>query len=257
MIKTQQLISCIVLISFFGCKSAKSVANSGELEEGVSVKQIIKSHNKSVADFKTLQSKVKIDYTKDNKSSGYTVTLRVEKGKTIWLSATLGLARAKITPDNVSFYDKLNNQYFDGDFKLLSDLLGTEIDYQKLENLLLGEAIFELNKSDFEASTHEKSYVLAPKKQQELFEIFLLFNPTHFKMDSQQISQSQESRFLEIDYLSYQKIENETLPKQLKIIAVEKDDETIIDLEFKSVKLNEELRFPFRIPSGYEEIILD
>ncbi len=76
-------------------------------------------------------------------------------------------------------------------------------------------------------------------------------------MDSQQISQSQESRFLEIDYLSYQKVDKETLPKQLKIIAVEKDDETIIDLEFKSVKLNEELRFPFRIPSGFEEIILD
>ena len=257
MIKTQKIISCIVLISFFGCKSAKSIANSGALEEGVSVKQIIKAHSKNTTDFKTLQSKVKIDYTKDAKTSGYTVSLRVEKGKTIWLNATLGLARAKITPDNVSFYDKINNQYFDGDFKLLSDLLGTEIDYNKLENLLLGQAIFELNKGDYIASTHEKSYVLAPKEQKELFEIFLLFNPTHFKMDSQQISQSQESRFLEIDYLSYQEVEKETVPKQLKIIAVEKDDETIIDLELKSVKLNGELRFPFRIPSGFEEIILD
>ncbi|MBT8303257.1 MAG: DUF4292 domain-containing protein, partial [Bacteroidia bacterium] len=33
-------------------------------------------------------------------------------------------------------------------------------------------------------------------------------------------------------------------------------DETIIDMEYRSVSLNEELRFPFRIPSGYDEIII-
>ena len=30
----------------------------------------------------------------------------------------------------------------------------------------------------------------------------------------------------------------------------------IIDLEYKSVSLNEELRFPYKIPSGYDEIVL-
>jgi len=246
----------LLLSSVTSCKSTKAIVSSGEVTSGFSSKQIIKAHTKNTASFKTLQSKVKIDYTQDNKTQGYTVTLRIEKDKTIWLSATLGLARAKITPEKVQFYDKINNQFFDGNYSLLSDLLGTDIDYQQLEKILLGESIFTLNKNDYEASTHEKSYMLTPKVQQELFEVFLLFNPTHFKMDSQQISQMASNRFLEVDYLAYQEVEKQTLPKNIKIIAVDEGDETTIELEYKSVKLNEPLRFPFKIPSGFEEIIL-
>ena len=42
----------------------------------------------------------------------------------------------------------------------------------------------------------------------------------------------------------------------MDIAAVEDNEEVSIDLEFKSVALNEEVRFPFKIPSGYKEIVL-
>ena len=41
------------------------------------------------------------------------------------------------------------------------------------------------------------------------------------------------------------------------MIAVEANEETIISLEYKSVTLNDELRFPFKIPSGFEKIELE
>jgi outer membrane biogenesis lipoprotein LolB len=247
-----------VLISLFsvGCKSSKSVSSNGELNEKLTAKQIIKESNKSKADFKTLQSRVKIDYTKDGKSKGVSVNLRMQKDKIIWMNGPLSVARAKITPDRVSFYDKWNNQYFDGDFTLLSDLLGTELDFEKVQNILLGEAIYDLNRGAYKASAHEGSYVIQPKEQLALFEIFFLLNPSHFKVDSQQITQSQENRYLEVEYKTYQEVEKQKLPETLKIIALDSGDETIIDMEYRSVSLNEDLRFPFRIPSGYEEIIL-
>ena len=51
----------------------------------------------------------------------------MEKDKTIWINATLGLARAIITPDKVRFYNRINNQYFEGDYTLISNLLGIEL----------------------------------------------------------------------------------------------------------------------------------
>ena len=243
-------------ILVIGCKSTKNLSSSGKLNDKLSAKQIIKESNKSKATFKTLQSRVKIDYIKDGKSKGVSVNLRMEKDKVIWLNATLSIARAKITPEKVSFYDKWNNQYFDGDFKLLSDLLGTDLDFEKVQNLLIGEALYNLNKGSYIASTHEHSYVIQPSKQQALFEIFFLLNPSHFKMDSQQISQMQENRMLQVDYTKYQEVDKQKLPETMKIIALDAGEETIIDMEFRSVSLNEALRFPFRIPSGYDEIIL-
>lgn len=249
-------LTLLIVFAFIGCKSTKSVSSEGELNENISAKQVIKQSNRSKADFKTLQSRVKIDYTREGKSKGVSVNLRMEKDKVIWMNGPLSVARAKITPNRVSFYDKWNNQYFDGDFSLLSDLLGTELDFEKVQNILLGEAIYNLNKGSYKVSTHEGSYVIQPKEQLALFEIFFLMNPAHFKMDSQQITQIQENRYLEVEYKKYQEVQKQKLPELVKIIALDSGDETIIDMEYRSVSLNEDLRFPFRIPSGYDEIIL-
>ncbi|OUR93845.1 deoxyuridine 5'-triphosphate nucleotidohydrolase [Flavobacteriales bacterium 34_180_T64] len=246
----------VLLIGVLGCKSTKSITNSSALDSKLSAKQIIRENSKKAAKFKRLQTKVKIAYTQDNKAHNYTVNLRMEKDKTIWISATLGLARAMITPEKVRFYDKINNQYFDGDYTLLSNLLGIDLDFDKVQSLLLGESIYNLKDDTYIASINEVSYILQPKDQKVLLELFLLFNPAHFKMDSQQLYQPLKKRFLQIDYTAYQEIEKQVLPKTMKIIAVENTDEVLIDMEFKSVSLNQELRFPFRIPSGFKEIVL-
>ena len=56
--------------------------------------------------------------------------------------------------------------------------------------------------------------------------------------------------------INYQEVEKEILPQNIKIIAVENNAETIIKMEFKSISINQEVRFPFRIPSGFEEIVI-
>jgi len=254
--KITYIVFAIALSLNIGCKSTKNVTLNGELDKKISSKQLIKEHTKAFADFITLQSRVKVEYLQGEMEQTHSINLRMEKDKTIWLSATLGIVRAKITPTKVSFYNKLDNTYFDGDFSLLSDLLGTELDFNKVQNLLLGEALFDLNNNTYKADVFDKSYVLQPRRQSELLEIFLLLNPSHFKMDSQQIAQSLNQRMLQIDYKDYQEVDKQVLPKNVNIIALEGDFETQINMEFKSVSLDADLRFPFRIPSGFEEIVI-
>ncbi len=251
---TYLFVLAIVLVS---CGTSRRINGDGTIDERLTAKQLIKESARQEAKFKTLQAKVKIDITQDGKEQGYSVTLRMERNKTIWISATLGLARAMITPDRVQFYDKINNQYFDGDYSLLSDLLGIELNFKQVQSLLIGEPLFNLKDAEYTISNNETSYILTPKTKDPLLELFLLFNPSHFKMDSQQLAQPLKKRFLEMDYTNYQAIDNEVLPQTLKIIAVEENEELNIALEYKSVSINEDLRFPFNIPSGFEEITLD
>lgn len=239
------------------CNSARSIVSSGAVDDNMTSKQLIRENGKKDARFKTLQAKVKIDIIQDLKESSYSVNLRMERDKTIWISATLGLARAMITPSNVKFYDKINNQYFDGDYKLLSELLGIELNYEKVQSILVGEPLFDLKDDNYIISTNEESYILQPKKQDPLLELFLLFNPSHYKMDSQQLMQPLKKRFLQLDYREYQEVNKDILPKNIKIIAVEDSEELNVIMEYKSVTVNEDVRFPFRIPSGFDEIILD
>ncbi|MGZ0015502.1 DUF4292 domain-containing protein [Yeosuana sp. AK3] len=255
-LKKRLLFLAFLSILVFSCKSTKNLG-SGKSNLGLSTKQLIKENSKNEAAFKTLTARVKIDVSQGDKSNKYTVNFRLEKDKKLLLMSTpITLVKALITPEKVSFYNKLDNTYFEGDFSYLSQLLGTEIDFQKLQNLILGEALFSLKNESFNLSVNEDDYVLQPKKQHPLFELFYIISSSHFKLTSQQISQPQERRHLQIDYKSYQEVDKQILPENIKIMAVEEAEELVLEMTFKAVSLNEDLRFPFKIPSGFKEIKL-
>jgi len=253
--KQTYIIFTLVTLLVFSCKSSKTIGTD-EANYNLSTRQLIKENAKQAANFKTLQAKLKITYFQKEKEQTHSVSFRAKKDEVLWISATFSVIRAKVTPQKVSFYNKLDNTFFEGDYAYLSDLLGTDLDFQKVQNLLFGETIFNLKDDAYKSNVDDNVYVLQPKKQRDLFEIFFLLDPSYFKVTSQQIYQPKEFRHLQIDYLTYQKVDNQTLPEHIKINAVEANQETIIKLEFKNVSLNDDLRFPFKIPSGFKEIKL-
>ncbi|MEN8886439.1 MAG: DUF4292 domain-containing protein [Winogradskyella sp.] len=252
----KSIVSGVLLVLLVGCKSAKSVVASGTASDKVSAKQVIKQHQKNEADFKTMQAKVKIEFIQGERAQGLTFSFRMEKDKVIWLSAPFGLARIMITPKEVRFYNKSDNTFFEGDYELLSDFVGIALDFNKVQNILLGQAIFNLRDQAHTVSVNNTSYLLQPKKQNELLDLIYLINPSHFKMDSLQLAQQLEKRILQIAYASYQEVNKQVIPKDIRIVAVEDSEEVAVTMEFKSVALNDELRFPFKMPSGYKEIII-
>lgn len=146
-------IAIIMLAALASCKSTKSITG-GEANSRLSAKNIVNAHYSNQPKFRTLRGRVKIDYTNGDDSQGVNVSLRMEKDKVIWMSAPLGVVKAHITPQKVSFYNKLQNEYFDGDFSYLSELLGTELDFEKVQNLLLGNAVLDLRKEKLNSEVY-------------------------------------------------------------------------------------------------------
>lgn len=249
-------LTFILVIVLVGCKSSKALIASGEANSKLSAKQVIKAHQKNDVTFKTLKARARIDLIQDGKSQGYPFGFRMEKDKAIWVNAPLGLARMMITPDQVRFYNKSDNTYFDGNYELLSDFVGFELDFFKVQSILMGQAIYNPKDQPHQVEINENSYALSPKEQSELLELFYLINPSHFKLDGLELAQQRNRRFLQVNYASYQEVDKEIIPQNIKILAVEDTNQATITIEMKSVVLNEEVRFPFKIPSGYEEIII-
>lgn len=244
----------VFLLTLGACKSTRTVTG-GEVDSKMSVKNIINNHYTNQPKFKTLSGRVKIDYSDGEESQGVNVSLRMEKDKVIWMSAPLGMVKAHITPKQVSFYNKLQNEYFEGDFSYLSQLLGTELDFDKVQNLLLGNAVLDLRKEKFTSNVYEGNYQLKPKNAQELFKILFQLEPKHFKIATQEISQPEKSRQLKAKY-TYQDISGNVLPDEIKIVAEEEGDFTTIDLSFRNLELNKPISFPYKIPKGYDKITL-
>ena len=183
---------------------------------------------------------------------------QMEKDKAIWMSASIlgfPVAKAYITPSSVSYYEKVTQTYFDGDFSLLSDLLGTPLDFQKLQNLLIGQAIYDLRAEEYDFVQSPRGFQFVKDDAMIMKKMFLL-NPVSFKAEAQQLVQDRDNRGLTVTYQDYQNVDGLIFPENIRIIANEGSSNTNIDLTYRSLSFNEEVSFPFDIPSGYEEISL-
>jgi hypothetical protein len=223
----------------------------GEIPE-MRTKQILKKHIKQHAKFNTLQCKLKIELFQNSKAQSNTVTLRMDRGKTIWINAFLNIIRIKITPDRVQMYNKIDKTYFDGDFSLIKQLLGIDLDFSNLENLLLGDTFFKHNSSSLNQVKDNSGYTLKPYKLDPTLNVLYRINPFYFKMKTQEISHLKEEIRLKVNYDDFQEINQQLIPSKMAITINEKQNNTFIKLNLKSVSLNQSIRFPFKLPKGYK-----
>lgn len=252
----KKLTHILIVVLIFSCGTVKKKGILPVLDSKMKAKQIIKTHQRQKADFSTLQARLKLELTEDNKSQTHTLNLRMERGKTIWANAFLNMVRLKITPEKVQMYNKLDRTFFNGDYEIINDFLGIELNFSNLENALLGDALFNPKTNALKSEPNQTSYVLTPKNANELLQVLYYINPSSFKLDGQSVDQPLENRSLDVNYQSFQAIDAQLFPKSITIKVIENQKETSLKLNLKSVILNQPLRFPFKMPSGYKPIDL-
>ena len=252
------LVFALAIITLISCKTAKT-KNSQGLSKSNSISEIIDQHHSKAFNFSTLQSKLRVTYDDGQKSVTPSASLRIEKDKQIWLSVKffgITMAKAYITPERVSFYEKLNKNFYDGDFKALSNFLGTTVNFNKVQNLLLGQSILELKNQKYNTNKSiENQVLITPEKQDPLYEILLgLYNST-YKVSQLQIVQESES--IKVTYPEYQKVSEQDFPKNIKISTKSDKENKQINIDYKSVTIDSELTFPYKIPDGYTPFTLN
>lgn len=248
----------LISISFliFSCKSKKDVI----VIEDKAASKVVAMHYDNEAQFKTMHSRMRLTYQDSDRTQSLTVSFRMEKDETIWMSAqVLGipLAKALITRDRVSYFERINSTYFDGDYSLLSRWLGTPLDFDKLQNLLLGQTIYDLREDRYMLTESSRGYQLVPANGADLIRKMFLLDPQNFKATAQQLSQERENRNVTVTYNKYQRVSGQTIPEDIRIVANQAGVGTIIEISMRSVVFNDPVSFPFEIPSGYEEILID
>mgnify|MGYP000244332519 CR=1 FL=1 len=245
------LVYILLLVS---CKSKQGVKELAAGESLVAAK-IINEHYADKKDFLTLNIRTTARYKDDKQSHSVSADIRIKKNEIIWINIKIlgfPVAKALITPNKVSYYEKINGSYFEGDFSLLSKWLGTDLDFNKVQNLFIGSALDDLTASKYVAKIENNLYQLTEKEQSNTLKTFY-FEAANFLLKKETILQTKENRSLEIYYTSHEKLNNMFLPNVINIKAQQKDT-VFIDLEYKNIIFNEDLSYPFSIPSGYDQI---
>lgn len=243
----------------FSCGGSKKIANSPTTED-IATSRLIENHYANSFDFTTLVTRTRVRYEDKKSRQTVTVSIRMEKDKTIWMSASfLGITGAKvlITPEKVSFYEKINKSYFEGDFSFLSQYFGVQMNFEQLQRLLIGQTVYNLREGAYKVDQVEGLYKMTPKKQLDLLNLFFFMEPQDFLIKKQQVTQPQDNLSLDVHYTEHQLVNGKPFPRNIDIQVQENTEQTRIEIEYRSVEVNIPVQFPFSIPSGYKKITLD
>jgi len=251
------LLSGILLFFLIGCKSKQSVATAAA-NDTTEVSKIINGHYANKHDFKTLSIRANAKYEDEKQSHSINADIRIKKDEIIWINIKffgIPMAKALITPTKVSYYEKPNQTYFEGDFSMLSNWLGTDLDFNKVQNLFLGKSIDDLTKDKWVAEINEKLFKLSKPTDTAITKEFY-FEAANYLLKKETIAQASQNRTLEIQYPSHKLVEKMFLPNEINIKAAQKD-KISIDIEYKNTTFNENLSYSYSIPNDYKAIEID
>ena len=252
----RSVIFIVFLVLTISCKSGKT---SSTTIMNLSAKKLIKKNDEVKFDKKNIKASLSIKYSGKAELPNLKASLRMVKDSVIWISVSkfsIPLAKIIISQDQIQFYEKLSKTYFIGDFKLIREWIGVELDFNKVQNLFIGEPLLNLSQDKYEIDIQKSNYVLKPKKDNPIFEILFWFDPSNYKLKREELKSPNKEQSLSIVYKEYSNLDKSLFPKGFLIRANSEESETKIDITYRNVVFNTMLRFPFKIPNGYNEIEL-
>ena len=255
-----QIIKVFFITSIFflyGCKSI-TVLPTNKPISNVNINALIDKINTNTLNFKNFKSRIRVIYDDGKKKEQIIVQMRVKSDEIIWLSATMlvPIAKAIISKDKLRFYERFQKTYYDGEITAINSILKTKINYNKLENLLLGKSFVDLNNNSWKQISNSKNYILISKGRNNIFNPTLFFNPVNFLLEEQRIFLPEISEVLRIQYLNFINISDNNIPQTIKLSIVYEGILRSIEIDLSNINFPEKLNFPFEIPKGYKKLDL-
>jgi hypothetical protein len=271
----KSILLLFLSVVFLGaCKTSKKITfNNGKcLIEPKTAKSLTKHLKENEFRFDKLNAKLSVEATVDSSSNSFTVTLRMKKDSIIWMSISkLGIegARVLITKDTVKFMNRIKSQYFIGDFSYISKIINTDLDFEILQSLLVGNSVeFYDDDEKLKPGVDDCKYYLGTVRKRKMKRIIekgkeykdaaqtIYMVPDKFKITRIVFFEFNPDRNIDVRYDNFVSIDSTQLFPQKISCNIKAQKSVIIEMNYTKTVFNEEQTFPFKIPENYEQIVV-
>lgn len=276
MIKSS-LIVCIALIMSTGCalfKGPSEQEKKGLSAVAPSTVDIIETIQREAVDFSELTFNAILGITVGGSENSVNATFRIRKDSVIWISARkLGfeIGRLMLTEDSVWLMDRINNQYFEGDYLFFQRQFNIDADYNLVESLLLGNPLSNWSSENVVTDCSDerictikypgryrinqgRDHRARPEGSTETIQELKIAR-SNGKILRNEIAIPAESRSIAAEYGQFRMVSNKNIPASTIITIDNQGDITRLNINADAVTINQPATYPFRIPTNYKPII--
>jgi hypothetical protein len=265
-------IALVIAAGVLSCRSAKkittAISKKDTTQKKIDEPSVVDLHADSMRyisqlyehiisntiDCNTFSAKLKVHYEgSDGKDYEFNAFIRLQKDKMIWVSinALLGFEafRAIITPDSVKVLNKMDKIYQRRSVSYLQEMSHLPFDFNTLQSLVLGNPIYLDSNILYYRKDAQGISMLSTGPE---FRNYLTLNNDltlkHSILDD--VDQLQ-SRSCDISYGDFEKVDTVLFSTYRKIVISEKG-RLDVEMNFKNIRFNENLEFPFSVPKNYK-----
>jgi Domain of unknown function (DUF4292) len=165
---------CVLTISM-ACGSKKSTTVTKEPVKERTAGYLLRHYERNKFDYEWIGMKVDADFKTMGETQGFKATIRMQKDSAIWISITpllgIEMIRLLITPDSLKYLSKIpdNRYYYTGDFSVINNLVGVELDFEMLQDLLIGNALaLDKDEGRFRSEVNDNKHLLISRYKRKV-----------------------------------------------------------------------------------------
>ena len=266
--QTVIIVGLLLVFSWGACSTKRHVIKE-PLKEAKAT-YLLEELAKSELQFSWFSAKFSIDYIYDKKLTEFKGQIRISKDSIIWLSFSpalgIEMARLKITNDSVFYMNRISKTFLKGDYRFISDYLQTNIDFDILQSLIIGNDFQFYEKSKFRASIDNQEYKLSTSDRRKLkkfvkqdetdakaFYQNIWLNPMNYKISRVTLKEITNDKKLDAYYSDFKDHEGQLFPFDI-VFEIMADENIKVKVKYSRIRIDEPLTFPFSIPTKYERI---
>ncbi len=164
--------------------------------------------------------------------------------------------------DSLTIVNRNDKCFVSSDLLYLKNQFGIDVEFRNLEELLYGRPLdfdldqkyFVLDNAEFAVSTHRKrERKRLERKPKEDIVITYFLDPSLRHLKKELIVSISDSVQVEIDYISFQLVDEKQIPKKVQVTISAPNKSLKISLEFNKVEVDQQQEILFLIPESYEE----
>lgn len=263
------LMALVAVLMLSSCRSSRPIIKEPLKAEGP--EYLYSRLKESEFKFDWLSMKFSASYSDKHSSADFSGQVRIRKDSMIWItvSPALGLEmfRMVITNDSVKYINRLNKEYFAGDYALVSRFLQIDVDFDIMQSILLGNDFQFYETNNFRASIDELTYKLSTTGRRKIRKeagvtsadpVVLLQNiwldPSSYKIKKIDLKEyMKDNRKLTATYGDFQALNDQIYPSVIRF-EIMAEETMKVKVKYEKVTINEPMTFPFSIPANYQLI---
>ena len=280
------VVLCIAfMLVISSCRTSRDISVSGL--KPMSADKVLDNARENAFNFDQLTiRRINVQFSNEDSRTSFRASIKATRDEGILASISklnIPVGRVLLTPDEVTYVNYMEKNYFQGDYTFLSKMINLDLNFNLVQALVVNPLNSEITKSTLnpkklDSSIENGQYVLKlvqdPIRQyagskgflfkknrknnhteeQELIVQKLFFNPLNFVLEKMIINDANEDRIVEILFSDFQKIDNYNYPGTIDIIFVSEQDYTELNLKLRGFSTEKTESLNITIPERYQRI---